>query len=595
MKLPYLVLSVSMLITIGAAYIFYQSAKSKDTARFQSEVTGVKNRIEILIGSYIAVIKTGRGFVESSENLNQQKFADFVNNLELINEESGIQGIGYAKRISFNEREAFSQKMQNEKTEGFKFRSDSEFLENQTVIYFEPVNRADRFVVGLDVSTDRHCREALEKARDTGKAAATGKIELAAENETNKQAGFLIFIPVYKGGKTPQTVEERRRLLDGYVFSLFRAESLLREIQKSFAISDVAVTIYEGQPQLENVLARTEQQLNDQPERFKTSTNLDVADRKWTVEYESLPSFILQSNIGWTPLIFIGGLAFSLLFFGMTYLESYARAKAENITDELQESEREKAFLLEKEQIERKRAEAANKAKDEFMSVVSHELKTPLNAIAGWTKILYAENLSPQTKKQALQKIDKNLRMQTKIVEELLEFSQILSGKTHLSRREVDFSEMFEETFRQVNPIAEGKGVTLMKENSLDNQKLYGDGDKLRSVIENLLSNAVKFTPQGGTVNAELKEKDSSLEMVIRDDGQGIKAEFLPHIFEHFRQADSSITRLHGGLGLGLAITRHIVQLHGGSIKAASKGEGKGAVFTVRLPLERRRFSRDER
>lgn len=583
LKLPYLVLIVTLLLTIGATYIFYQSARSKDVSRFQSEATGVKNRIEILTSTNIALLKSGRGFVESTGALNREKFADFVNSLELEKNYSSIRGIGFSKRLSADEKDEFIKKMQLQGKPDFKIFPEMNRPEYHAIIYLEPLDERSSRAIGFDMSTESNRREAMEKARDTGEATATGKIFLG--EETNKEPGFLIYVPVYKSGKMPETVLERRNLLDGYVYSPFRANNFLRDVQKSTALSDIAVTIYEGEQGPEQILAQTNPGFSSKEESYVSSSELNVAGRKWIIGYETLPSFSQQSSTGWTPIIFVSGFLSSLILFGMTYLESYARAKAEKITRELQESEREKGFLLEREQIERKRAEEANKAKDEFISIVSHELRTPLNSIAGWTKILHAENLSPATKKQALQKIDKSLRMQTKLVEDLLDFSQIMSGNS-LNKQEIDFSKMFEASFDEAGELAAKKGVVMIKENSLNGQKISGDKERLQGVVKNLLSNAIKFTPAGGKVVTNLKKDDSNIEIIIKDTGEGIRPDFLPHIFEHFKQADSSTTREHGGLGLGLAISNQIIKLHGGSIEAESEGEGKGATFIVKIPLD---------
>jgi signal transduction histidine kinase len=584
LKLPYLVLSVSMLVTVGATYLFYKSAEAKDIARFQSETKEIRNRVENKISAYLTMIKATRGFVESTDKLNQQKFAEFVNSLELVKNYSGVQGIGFSKRVLPEERPEFEKKMQSESDSSFKVFPDSERLEYHAIMYLEPLDERNRRAIGFDMSTDAKRCAAMERARDTGESAATGKVALLQETDVDKQDGFLIYLPIYKSGEMPVSIEDRRRLLEGFVYSPFRAGNFLRDVQNSTSISDIAVTIYENEPQPENVLAQTDNNVVAEINEFKTISDLDVAGQKWVIEFESLPAFAVQSSTGWTPLIFMSGLVFSLLLFGMTYLETYARAKAENITSELQESEREKGFLLEREQNERRRAEEASRAKDDFISIVSHELRTPLNSIAGWSKILHADNLSPLTKKQALEKIDKNLRQQTEIVEELLDFSQILSVKNDVSFRETDFSKVFESAFAEVCALAEEKGVSLNKENTLNGQKILGNRKRLHRVVRNLLSNAIKFTPKGGQVSAEVKEKDGIIEVTVNDTGQGIKREFLPHIFERFRQADTSTTRQHGGLGLGLAMSYHIVKLHGGSIYAASEGEGRGSIFTVKLP-----------
>jgi signal transduction histidine kinase len=587
LKLPYLVLCVSLLFTIGATYIFYNNARAKDLARFQSETQSVTNRIDILIRSYIAMMKAGRGFIEANDNVNREKFSGFVKNLELGKTYNGIQGLGFSKRIASGEKQQFLTRVRAEGMPEFQIFPESESSEFQTILFLEPPDEQNEQAIGFDMSSESIRREALEKARDSGEPAATGKVVLVQESKNDRQPGFLIFLPVYKSKMIPETVEDRRRFLDGYIYTPLRAGNFLREVQKNSLIDDVAVTIYEGEKKPENILAQTEQgaTAND---GFQTTNELNVASRTWLIEFQTLPLFSLQSSTGWTPLIFIVGLIFSLLLFGMTYLESFARIKAENFAEELQESEREKAKLLEREQVERKRAEEANKTKDEFISIVSHELRTPLNSIAGWSKILQAENLTPIIKKQALQKIDKSLRVQTKIVEELLDFSQLISNKEDLSRKQLDVSKIFEESCAKFLPEAEKKEVVFEQNNLLNGQRITGNVERIKRVFDNLLSNAVKFTPASGKIIAEIKETNDQIEFSVTDNGEGINSKFLPHIFERFMQADSSTTRQHGGLGLGLAISHHIVKIHGGSITAESEGENKGANFTVYLPCERK-------
>ncbi len=176
----------------------------------------------------------------------------------------------------------------------------------------------------------------------------------------------------------------------------------------------------------------------------------------------------------------------------------------------------------------------------------------------------------------------------------MLDFSQIVSSKSDLIKEAVNFSQIFEKAIQQVQTFADEKGVLMVKENELDRQIIIGNSDRLQRMVINLLSNAIKFTPQGGKILAEMKVNDGKIEMMIKDTGLGISSEFLPHIFEHFKQGDSSITRQHGGLGLRLAISQQIIKLHGGNIKVKSEGEGKGSIFTVRLPYENRHDLKDE-
>jgi signal transduction histidine kinase len=217
--------------------------------------------------------------------------------------------------------------------------------------------------------------------------------------------------------------------------------------------------------------------------------------------------------------------------------------------------------------------------------VVSHELRTPLNAIAGWTRILRTENLSANTRKLALEKIDKNLRQQTKLVEEVIDYSQILSGSVEFKKEKIDFSSIFEEVFGDLKSFADDRKIALTKDNQLNGQLISGDGEKLRIVVYNLLTNALKFTPRGGRVETEITEKNGTVRLTIKDNGKGISEDFMPRIFDRFTQDDSSTTRSYGGLGLGLSIARHIVNFHEGRIEATSEGSGKGSVFVVELPF----------
>ena len=245
--------------------------------------------------------------------------------------------------------------------------------------------------------------------------------------------------------------------------------------------------------------------------------------------------------------------------------------------------EREK--LLEAEREAREVADAASRAKDEFLATVSHELRSPLNAILGWARVLAGGDMSDETAERGLRSIEQNAKAQAQLIEDLLDVSRIISGKFRLSTEPVMLARVIEAAVDSVRPTAEARGVRLQAPLNPDAGPVLGDAGRLQQIVWNLLSNAVKFTPRGGRVQVGLFRIDSHVEIVVSDTGQGIGPEFLPYVFDRFRQADGSTTRVHGGLGLGLAIVRHIVELHGGGVTAASPGKGQGATFTVRLPL----------
>lgn len=589
-KFPYFVLIFSLLLTVGATVLFYQSAKNKDVARFTNSVNRIRFSMENRIGLYIALLKAGRGFIESSNYLDQKKFSNFVESLEIEKNYFGAQGIGYSKTIRREDREKFLALMRTQGFEAYKIYPESEQEIYQPIVYIEPLNERNRQAIGFDMASEINRLTAMQRARDTSVASATAKVVLLQESETDRQFGFLIYLPIYQSGEPPATVDERRKGLVGYIYSPFRAGNFLKDVQTNAGTNDIVIKLYDGTPDAENLLAETEnaaeEKLSGQINNtFTTQNEINVGGRRWSVQYNSLPSFAAQSSVNWTPLIFLSGLLFSFLLFGMTYWEASTRAKLQKTANDLTESEHRIQGLLEKEQEARRVAEAANVTKDEFISVVSHELRTPLNAIAGWSRILKSDDLSLNTKNLALDKIEKNLRLQINLVDDLLSFSQLAASNEYLEKSALDCAEIFDEVYREAEPAAAKKGIKISLENNLHGQKVFGNADKLKIAISNLLSNALKFTPEGGTIKTRLAEADNCIEILVEDSGSGISPEFMPRIFDRFSQSDSSTTRKFGGLGLGLAVSQHIVKLHDGTIEAKSGGEGKGSTFSVKLPV----------
>ena len=227
----------------------------------------------------------------------------------------------------------------------------------------------------------------------------------------------------------------------------------------------------------------------------------------------------------------------------------------------------------------------ANRLKDEFLATVSHELRTPLTAILGWAHLLRAGQLDKQSGNSALETIERNARAQAQLIDDLLDVSRIITGNLRLDVRQVDPGSFIEPAIEALRPAAEAKGVRIQKVMDTGIVSVAGDPARLQQVVWNLLSNAIKFTPKGGKVQVRLERINSHIEIAVSDTGVGIKPEFLPHVFERFRQADQKTTRHHGGLGLGLAIVRHLVELHGGTVEADSSGEDRGATFVVKLPI----------
>ena len=265
------------------------------------------------------------------------------------------------------------------------------------------------------------------------------------------------------------------------------------------------------------------------------------------------------------------------------YREEHATAMrmATNLTAVAIENVR----LLERESTARASAEESNRLKDEFLATVSHELRTPLTAILGWSRMLQGGSLETDMATRAIETIKRNAKVQAQIIDDILDVSRIITGNLYLELHPIELPPVLESAINVVRPTAEAKGIQIEVNFEPEPAAVSGDSNRLQQVFWNLLSNAVKFTPAGGKVMVHLRHVDSKVEIEVADTGQGITSEFLPFVFDRFRQADSTSTRQHGGLGLGLAIARHLIEIHGGSIEARSHGEGQGATLTVRLPL----------
>lgn len=343
-------------------------------------------------------------------------------------------------------------------------------------------------------------------------------------------------------------------------------------------------------------------EITDKWQRFPLSEKVPIADavrQKAPVIVESIENWTEQfPTLG--PLASVTGsralVAFPLIVegriigaMGLTFLQpqkftdddyAFMLALAHQCAQAL-----ERARLYEREQHLRTQAEAANRMKDEFLATVSHELRTPLNAIVGWSSMLTTNKFDEEVTFRAIQTIERNAKMQAQIIEDLLDVSRIITGKLNLQPRSTEIALIIQTALESIQPAAETKGISVTSAFDFEANAVWGDPDRLQQVMWNLLSNAIKFTPPGGEVDVALERVGSEAQITVRDTGQGIIKEFLPFVFERFSQADGTSTRKYGGLGLGLAIVRHLVEMHGGSVRVESAGANQGTTFIVRLPL----------
>ena len=417
--------------------------------------------------------------------------------------------------------------------------------------------------MGYDMSTNPVRAEAMDRARDTGEAAASGRVTLVQEIDSFKQPGFLIYSPLYADGVAPPTIAERRAKLIGFIYAPFRAADLLRGIFGTQEHPEIGFTIDDNGGELYRTPDTT---MNP---RFTSNQTLVVAGRPWHMHW-----FSRREGYGNALVLsvatLIGGLIISVLLLTLVRVQLRDREQAEQTAERLRSSE---AALQE-----------ANRAKDEFLATLSHELRTPMTAIMGWSQMLGEETLDAETVHIAIDAIRKSAKAQAQLIDDLLDVSRITAGKMRIELKTVDLANVVEAAIETTRAAAEAKDVRVVPELDPD-VCVRGDVHRLQQVVWNLLSNAVKFTPSGGEVRASLRAEGREAVIEVTDNGLGIDPEFMPYLFERFRQADSSPTRSHTGLGLGLAIVRHLIELHGGTIAADSRGPGRGSTFRARLPL----------
>jgi signal transduction histidine kinase/CHASE1-domain containing sensor protein/ActR/RegA family two-component response regulator len=742
--LPYGILLGTLLLTGLFSYYVAIASCAKDKLRFNNEVNQTQSNIQNRLQTYIALLQGTSGLFATNQQITKQDFHSYVEGLKLGEAYPGVQGIGFSTRIISKDVQSLVAYMRNQGVTNFTVHPNTPRSEYHSIIYLEPLDKRNQAAIGYDMFTEANRRAAMERARDTGLPAASGRVILKQEIDPHKQAGFLIYLPIYSKDRDKKTIAERRNGLVGFVYSPFRADDLLAGIFKNQQNPLVNVDIYDGnQINSQNLLhsSSTSNYWNNywsnywnnssHKPKFTTTKNLKIAGQTWTIVFSSRYELEKDSADQYIPYIILSGLILSFILFGMTrsqlmafdamqksnqrlgflyemssdllvqaepneflssifnqlseqlQLEIYfnylldssnqrlrlhayagisedlskeiewlepgetlcgtvAQQQKHIILEKIQQSNDAKAdflrnlgitayacypllsgnkligtlgfctrsqtylnsddlallqvvadlvatalernSLISQLQQQTEQLRQANRIKDEFLATLSHELRTPLNAILGWVQLLQTRNFDENKKTRALETIDRNSKLLAQLVEDILDVSRIISGKFRLNVEEVNLQSIVTSVIDTVQPAADAKQIQITTQ--LNPQAfVLGDTNRLQQVIWNLLSNAIKFTQKHGQVKISLEQTSSQIKIHIADNGQGIKTEFLPYVFDSFRQADGSTTRAVGGLGLGLAIVRHIVELHGGTVNASSSGEGKGAIFTVELPV----------
>jgi signal transduction histidine kinase/CheY-like chemotaxis protein len=568
-----LVFAAGLALTAAVVALLLETTTARDRASFEASARTAQDAVIDRVETSVALLRGAAGlFASLQENVTVASFAAYMDRVALREQYPGLLGIGFSRRMLPGEVDALVAALRAQGHAGFRVWPAEPRDEVHAIVFLEPRDERNRAALGYDMFTSPVRRAAMERARDSGRAAASGVVELVQEIDARKQPGFLLYLPVYRGGGTPATLGERRALLLGFAYAPIRTGDFLSVAFAHEREPTVSFVVRHGTATDGAVLY--EHRVGSAPERpqFTLSTTADVAGETWSFTFHSATA--VASALIVPALVGLSGLALSLALGMLVWRGARGRAAME--------------AAFEREQAARGQFELANRIKDDFLATLSHEMRTPLSAIVGWASVLRMGGLSEADRRAGIEAIDRNAKAQSRLIEDLLDMNRVMSGKLRLALERIDPAPVLDEALDAVLPTAQAKGVTIDKQLPAEPVFVRADGSRLRQVVWNLLTNAVKFTPRGGTVTLQLERVGDTARIAVADTGEGIHPDFLPHVFDRFAQADSTITRHHGGLGLGLAIVRELVALHGGEVRAMSAGADQGATFVVELPLARR-------
>ncbi|MEK6743294.1 MAG: CHASE domain-containing protein [Nitrospirota bacterium] len=625
--LPYIVLFLCLYGTVYAWNFSSDYLKKIAGERFAMRADEITDQIVKRMQSIRTVLRGGVALFAAQGEVSREQWRIYVETLRLKETHPGIQGFGFSRVIRPAELKSHIAQIRAEGFPNYTVRPEGRREVYTSIIYLEPFDGRNQRAFGYDMFSEPVRRAAMEIARDADRTTLSGKVKLMQETEKDVQSGFLLYVPVYRKDMPVSTVQERRAALLGYVYSPFRIKDLMGGIIGG-SLQDIDLEIYDGTDISENRLMydsdeeSTAYELSKNHQRLFTDRRVvDLYGHQWTLCFSSLPPFedLYERQV---PLgILLSGLAISLLlFFFIRSLES-ARKHALLLADERgwfarqQEDANRELQLVNNELIMRRQeaesakrqADDASQAKSEFLANMSHELRTPMNSIIGFSEILQDELFGKMNEKQReyVSNIYGSGKHLLDLINDILDLSKVEAGKMELDLCKVSLKEALNASHAMLKEKAMKHGIRLDCAVEPDADiEIEADERKFKQIMFNLLSNAVKFTKEGGAVRVHARRVRSAdipplspplprgemggldlIEISVADTGIGIKPEDLPKLFTEFTQLDSAYTKQHEGTGLGLALTKRLVELHGGRIGVESE-IGKGSTFSFVIPVK---------
>ena len=557
---PLAVLLLGCAVTTAAVVNLAAREEAAAASTFRADTLAVQRLVQAQFDAMVGVTHAAAALLAVSPEINFTEFRAFVSELQLPTRYPGLNGIGFAPRVG---RRGLRDFVRTASLDGVDLavRPDGPRPVYYPVVLMDPRvdGNGNASVIGFDLASEPEQQAAMDRARDANAAAVTGLIDTAPLFGDARRE-LILYLPVYQRGAPVATIEQRRRALLGFVFSRLNPETMFGESMAAAASRGLAMAIYDSTTSADALLVSS----GEPPATRRSTAGVLIAGREWLVVASAREgrSAVLPPEA--RRILAAGGLL-SLLLFALMRAQVRAWHTAEMHAAELH---------------------ATDRAKDEFLAVLSHELRTPLNAMLGWLQMLRNGSVRDDRRAHALDIVERNARSQAQLIDDLLEMSRIMMGKMRLEKRPLSVVAATTTVVDSLRPDADAKGVTLhgVEAGKGEDPMIVADPGRFAQIITNLVSNGVKFTPAGGAVWVNIEADPQNVRIFVHDTGVGISADFLPHVFERFRQADSSTTRWHSGLGMGLAIVRDLVRLHRGHIEAYSNGPRQGALFVVTLP-----------
>jgi len=557
---PFIVLVLGCVLTATAVTTIATRQELAIANGFRADTLAVQRVTQVQLDTVVGVTHASAALLNASPEINFREFRAFISGLQLRERYVGVKGIGFAPRVPASMLRTFVHSVSLDGLADLKVRPEATRPEYFPAVLLEPRDDDNRSSIGFDLGSEPEQLEAMRRAADTNTPAIT---ELLAANAAAGRSTreFVLYLPIYRRGAPLDSVGQRRRALTGFVFSRLSPDVIFSDSIAAATMRYLDIAIYDSTRNTNALLVSS----GEGKGSVQSSATLAIGGRQWLLIASSRQSSTMPLPPEAQRTFVVGALV-SLLLFALMRAQVRAWQTAERHAAELQ---------------------AADRAKDEFLAVLSHELRTPLNAMLGWLSMLRSGSVRDDRRAHALDIIDRNARAQAQLIDDLLEVSRILMGKMRLDKRPLSVLPAISAVVDSLRPAAEAKGVMLhgLDGAGANDFMISADVGRFAQIVTNLVANGVKFTQPGGAVWVNVEPDGGKVKISVRDTGIGIAPEFLPFVFDRFRQADASPTRSHSGLGMGLAIVRDLVLLHGGRIDAYSGGLNQGSLFVVMLPL----------